>query len=291
MSRANSTTQTSGIRELLAGDATFQRRLAYFPLTKAAYAKPIPDVIRYPQPTLLLCFLISLPRRHRRKLLFPPGLLALAGLLWLGVVAIGPWQEKLTKRSVLQLTMPPKPVSDTIYQSNSYPITRTIPFLYSQLFNLYTWQDIELNGNAAHDSTAVRAIAQGIEKLRNDTLPNGGVRVRIRPSARYKELVRLLDLMNECSQEKYLVDIHHGPTTLYALVDSYTPQPSEPKHAYFICGTNAYLLPLIPPQPQQSVSDKWLQLLRQPEWRASVCLLAAIMALGSWRMVWPRHSV
>ena len=33
-----------------------------------------------------------LPRRYRRKLLFPPSLLALAGLLWLGCVAVGTWQ-------------------------------------------------------------------------------------------------------------------------------------------------------------------------------------------------------
>ena len=30
---------------------------------------------------------------------------------------------------------------------------------------------------------------------------------------------------------------------------------------------------------------KWLQPLRQPEWRASVWLLAGIVALGSWRTV------
>lgn len=47
-----------------------------------------------------------LPRRHRRYLLFPPGLLALAGLLWLGCVALGPWQEALKLKSVMQLTMP-----------------------------------------------------------------------------------------------------------------------------------------------------------------------------------------
>ena len=31
-------------------------------------------------------------RRRHLKLLFPPGLLALAGLLWLGRVAVGTWQ-------------------------------------------------------------------------------------------------------------------------------------------------------------------------------------------------------
>ena len=42
-------------------------------------------------PVTILLMHFYLPRRHRRQLLFPPGLLALAGLLWLGCVALGPW--------------------------------------------------------------------------------------------------------------------------------------------------------------------------------------------------------
>ena len=45
-----------------------------------------------------------LPRRHCRRLLFPPGLLALAGLLWLGCVYITQ-NVRLKPFPVLQLTM------------------------------------------------------------------------------------------------------------------------------------------------------------------------------------------
>lgn len=58
-----------------------------------------------------------LPRRHRRPLLFPPGLLALAELLWLGCVALGRWEPALRLHNVVQLTsqcfrrlLNPKPV-------------------------------------------------------------------------------------------------------------------------------------------------------------------------------------
>jgi len=50
-----------------------------------------------------------LPRRHRRPLLFPPGLLALTGLLWLGCVALGRWEPALRLHNVVQLTMPMLP--------------------------------------------------------------------------------------------------------------------------------------------------------------------------------------
>ncbi|MGY3091045.1 hypothetical protein ACVWYF_004109 [Hymenobacter sp. UYAg731] len=229
---------------------------------------------------------LHMPRRYRRKPLFPPGMLALAWLLWLGCVAIRPWQKQLQPRYATILTLPPKPQSDNIYQSIDI---KTIPFLYSQLSSLYAWQDIELNGSPAHDSFAMRAISQSIETMRNDTIPNCGVRVRIRPSTRYKELVGLLDLMTKRNQKRYLLDIYHSQTTLYVLVDSYVPQPIDSIPAYFSCGTRYYELPPIPPPlPQQSFADKWLQPLRQPQWRASVWLLAAIVGLGGWRMV--RHS-
>ena len=42
-----------------------------------------------PFPPIKMAF--YLPRRHRRKLLFPTGLLALAELRWLGCVAVGTW--------------------------------------------------------------------------------------------------------------------------------------------------------------------------------------------------------
>ena len=46
-----------------------------------------------------------LPRRRRRPLLFPPGLLALAGLLWLGCVQLGS-NPRAIRHAVLELPMP-----------------------------------------------------------------------------------------------------------------------------------------------------------------------------------------
>ena len=228
-----------------------------------------------------------LPRRHRRHLLFPPGLLALAGLLWLGCGAMRPWQEHLTPRYYVSLSTPPIPVSDTILPAmRIFSGYLTKPFLYSQLYSLYTWQDVVFNGDAAHDSSALSLISQSIQRMRVDTIPNGGIRIRVSPPSKYKELIRLLDLMTSVDQKKYLIDFYHGPLTVYVLVDSYTP-PSDasatatPISPGFLCGTN-----LATPQVQQhdlGISTRNI-LFQQPEWQASLWLLAAIAAISSWRL-------
>ncbi|MDO7851458.1 hypothetical protein [Hymenobacter convexus] len=222
---------------------------------------------------------LHLPRRYRRPLLLPPGLLALAGLLWLGSVAVGSWREKLTRRSVLQLTMPPKPDSDTIYHT-LYSSERRIPFLYSQLFTLYKWQDIAFDGTAAHDSTALAGISKTIESMRADTVPNCGIRVAITPHTRYKSFVRLLDLMAINNQKKYLFDMHHGPFALYVLVDEYTPQPPS-LDPPLICG-GSYFLPMpLPPTPE---SSPWELFILPAEWRLPLWLIALMTVLAGWRI-------
>ncbi len=185
-----------------------------------------------------------LSRRHRRKLLLPPGLLALAGLLWLGSVTVGSWREKLTRWTVVQLTMPSKPDSDTI-SHGLYPINRRIPFLYSQLFTLYRWQDVLLDGTAAHDSASILTIAKAIATMRADTVPNCGIRVELTPQVKYRTFVQLLDLMAAMNQRKYMFDTYHGPFALYVLVDEYQPQPTELTDfpMRWRCGTMHYQMP------------------------------------------------
>lgn len=220
-----------------------------------------------------------LPRRHRRPLLLPPGLLALGGLLWLGSVAVGSWREKLTQRGVVELTMTPKPDSDTIYH-NSYRFNKRIPYLYSQLFTLYKWQRIALNGSAAHDSSSVAAIAKSMAIMRANTIPNCGIRVELTPQVRYRTFVQLLDLMMAMNQRKYMFDMYHGPFALYVLVDEYTPQP--PFDPPFICG-GAYFLPMpLPPAPAPS---RWRFFWQPTEWRLPLCLLALMAALAGARVL------
>jgi hypothetical protein len=183
-----------------------------------------------------------LPRRHRRKLLLPPGLLALAGLLWLGCVAVGSWREKLKRRTVVQLTMTPKPDSDTIYH-NTYQFSKRIPYLYSQLFTLYHWQNVVLDGSAADDSASLTTIAKTVAAMRADTVPNSGIRVELTPQVRYRTFVQLLDLMAATNQKKYMFDMYHGPFALYILVDEYQHQPIEPVQPQTFCGTMDYHMP------------------------------------------------
>jgi hypothetical protein len=221
-----------------------------------------------------------LPRRHRRKLLLPPGLLALAGLLWLGCVAVGSWREKLLRRTVIQLSLPPKPASDTIYSTAYHNGVQTIPFLYSQLYELYHWQRICLNGEAANDSVSALAISEAIKTLRTDTIPNCGIRVELTPKVRYRTLIQLLDVVELNNQGKYLFDIYHGPFTLYVPVDDYSPQvPVEP---VFLCGTNSSIISISLPPAE---ADRWELLLRTVEWRRPLWLLVVMTLLASWRII------
>lgn len=221
-----------------------------------------------------------LPRRHRRKLLFPPGLLALAWLLWLGCVQVGASREKLMRRTVVQMTMPPKPTSDTIYSTTYYNGVQTIPFLYSQLYKLYHWQDIHLNGDAANDSISALAVSKTIKTMRADTIPNCGIRVRFTSKVRYKTFIRLLDLMALNNQKKYLFDMYHGPFAVYVPVDDYTPQlPIEP---LFLCGTDSHVI--LMPLPLTEV-NRWELLFQSTEWRRPLWLLVIMAFLASWRII------
>ena len=133
--------------------------------------------------------------------------------------------------------MPPKPTSDTIYSTAYHDEVQVIPFLYSQLHELYHWQNIQLNGDAANDSVSTLAISEAIKTMRADTIPNCGIRVKLTSQVKYKVLVRLIDLMNINNQRKYLFDIYHGPFALYVLVDEYTPKMASKDEPRILCGT------------------------------------------------------
>jgi hypothetical protein len=235
---------------------------------------------------------LYLPRRHRRKLLFPPGLLALAGLLWLGCVAMGPWQGQLKPRYAIALTMPVRP----IHHQSEYPTVRFEVPIPGQVCKSCHWHEGYFAGNDIADNAEQIRITQAVQSIAADTMHAGGVRVRFAPTAHYTNLVFLLNLMLEKGIRKYWIDITRAPTTFYAITDAY-----KPTYERMICFPNwgNDVIYSTPPVSfwanfeNQIVSFwqlKWLQPLKQPEWRASVGLLAAIMALGSWRMVRHPHK-
>ena len=104
-----------------------------------------------------------LPRRHRRRLLLPPGLLALAGLLLLGCLALRPWQERLGRKVVMQLTMPPINESRTIWPVEYFEACDSLllkePKLsYSNVLTYRSWTTISFGRGQCLDTLAIHEI-------------------------------------------------------------------------------------------------------------------------------------
>lgn len=232
------------------------------------------------------------PRRHRRPLLLSSDLLALAGLLLLGCLALHPWQERLKRRSVIQLTMPirPQPGDSKMIINNFVPNPDT-------LRKHYPWHNATLTSNIQQDGWKQQQIISALHKVAADTLHGGILSVQLGTKARYSNMVFLLDLMLRENVKYYWLDITRYPTTFYALQKAYNPH--KPILA-FVCGTNDQLIRLqTPKQPTLGVSfDEWVtdfwqlqwfkqlwQQLKHPEWRLPLTLLALLFLLRFRRLL------
>lgn len=232
-----------------------------------------------------------LPRRHRRRLLLPLGLLALAGLLLLGCLALRPWQERLKRRYALQLTMPIRP-----RPGDSKSIVKNFAPNLDTLRKYYSCYQTHLSGNPDQDSLLQKQVVLALHRIEADTLHGGVLSIQLGANARYANLVFLLDLMLRENVTRYWLDITRQPTMFYILRPAYQP------HAVplLMCGTNEYLIHLqIPKQRAFGVQfDEWVtdfwqfqwlkqlwQPLNQPEWRAPLALLALLFLQSISRML------
>lgn len=243
----------------------------------------------------------QLPRRYHSRLLLPPGLLALAGLLLVGCLALRPWQKQLKRRSVLQLTMPIRHRPDhnklTIYNFVPDPDT---------LLKHYSWRKAHLTGNPRQNDWEQQRVISTLHKIVADTSHSGILSVQLGPKTRYSNMVFLLDLMLRENVKCYWLDITRHPTTFYALQQAYNPHQLI---LAFSCGTNDHLIRLQnPKQPTLSVrfdewvtdfwqlqwlkqlwQPEWSQLLKQPEWRVPLALLALLFLQNIRRLFSRKH--
>jgi len=155
-----------------------------------------------------------LPRRYRRPLLFPPGLLALAWLLWLGCVALGPWQEQLKLRTMLRLTMPPLPSAiPPVLPSDSIPPPPPPPYLTrAELNELLPWRDAYFNGNSQSDGHEKIRITSAVHDMMSNTEIGSGVRIQFMPKSYYKDLVFVINLMSQEGVRRWFLDTRQKPT-------------------------------------------------------------------------------
>ena len=229
-----------------------------------------------------------LPRRHRRPLLLPPGLLALAGLLLLGCLALRPWQEQAKTHGVIELTMP-------IYEARpSFPIIKYLLPNPDTLCRQCIWHDANLTGNRMGDSLQHLRIAGYVRAMTTYSVNDGGLRVRLSAAAHYRSMVYLLDLMNRTNIRYFWFDIRHKPMTFYAirtvpnpvmeygLYDDiqHIPIAPLPFWARFNNAINALWQP-------EWLEQWWLMKqreLRQPEWYTSLAMLALVLLLNGQRL-------
>ncbi|WP_152559935.1 hypothetical protein [Hymenobacter sp. IS2118] len=153
-----------------------------------------------------------LPRRHRRALLFPPGLLALAGLLWLGCVILRE-QQRIVRWNVVQLTMP------SLHAEDDYPNGPPNPLKWSdaKLNNFRNWREIKFVGSQSSNASAKKQLTQAVARMAANPSIEDGTKVTFGATATYSDLIFVLDLMNQYDVKKYWLDVVHAPTTFYAI--------------------------------------------------------------------------
>ena len=206
-------------------------------------------------------------RRVRRRLLLPPGWVALGFLLLLGCQALRPWAGQLRQWNVMGVTLP------AFHVNKSAPWNAVFYQSPKQLSSFWPWQDAAFTGNKLADFLNAASTESAIRQIMADTSHAGGVRIRFLPGATYANLVKVLDIMNYTDQKKYWLDIHHEPTTLYAITDVALPAQLRP----LSMGGCIIMMspPPVKPTFKQLLLSFWQQMesLRERVWRVPTILL------------------
>jgi len=155
-----------------------------------------------------------LPRRHSRRLLLPPGWVALGFLLLLGCQLLR-LDKRLRLENVLQLTMPMLERMAEEKQKEGVPNVYLFSKPLARIKTATRWQDARLVGKHASDSVSIAIIKATVLAVQADMGHARGVRVRLGSSATYSNLVSLLDMMLRLKRPKYWLDIEHQPATFY----------------------------------------------------------------------------
>lgn len=160
------------------------------------------------------------PRRSHRRLLLPPGWVALGFLLQLGCVALGTHWRQLQVMNVVQVTMPAlHPASGEYYPCQ---IRFTLQYARQQVRQIPYWQTLVFTGRST-DSLVARQVRPAVISLKNSLQQRRGLAIRLAPATRYKHLVFVLDLLAQQDIKKYYFDNHQVPFVVYALSNRFLP--------------------------------------------------------------------
>ena len=253
-----------------------------------------------------------LPRHRRRPLLFPVGVLALAGLLWLSGATLPRWGSVFYRQSVMQLTMLPRPTSDLIWprtpEERAFLPRPVFVLRYSQLPAFRDWSTFKLGVSRRADSLTLRRMEAVVATIaaENSADNSTGLRVYFGPGTRYISLIATLSLMNQYGIKKYMLDIYHQTTTFYAFGGG--PGPQRRHHGYHTwrpyaqthfsvrqsarIATDTQLPPAVSWWTIKLRLDNWLapppttlnELLATPAWQALLLLVLLMLAFLVYRI-------
>lgn len=154
------------------------------------------------------------PRQHRRKLFFPPGLLALAFLLLMGCMWMSRDARLQPKTILLVNFLPTYPSRELL------AYTETTPYLSErQLQQFCDWDEFTLSGQILHDSLLLTRVNHLIADYQKYAMHRRGIRIQFSDAARYASLVEVVNIMQKHNVKKYWFKLHHTPTVFYAYVE------------------------------------------------------------------------
>jgi hypothetical protein len=156
-------------------------------------------------------------RRHYRRLLLPPGWVALGFLLLMGCRLLLIDRARLLPENALQLTMPVLAKIAAAHDDTSVPQYFSNPL--TSIKTATRWQDASLIGKPISDSINEATVEALVRAIKADSGHARGVRVHFGQAATYGSLVALLDMMLRLEQHKYWLDIEHRPMTFYVIND------------------------------------------------------------------------
>lgn len=195
---------------------------------------------------------MHIPRRHSRRLLLPPGWVALGFLLLLGYQALLAHRRQMLQERVLSLVMP----FYSEKQANKYKTLEHYGIgAYKPLASLLSaphWRIINLAGKPLNDFFATAATETAVQALKNDT-SSAGIHVAFTVGATYCNLVQLLNVMQRQKDEKYWLDIHENTPVLYSIGKAIKSKPVTKKRTPVsyqrdFCGTRDYqIIPQVIP--------------------------------------------
>lgn len=225
---------------------------------------------------------LRLPRRFRRRLLLPPGWVALGSLLLLGCLLLRAQERRLRPANIVQLNLPryhPTVQQLAFYRLGSDGRAEYSPFTdtggaqaTAHLAQLRPWRSFALRGQPTADSLQLLAAETAVQTIQADTSHAGGIRVRLSAGVTYRKLIALLDMVNRRQVSRYWLDTRRRPTTLYIITPKYIRHEDE-KCPLFYC-INCQESRKLPPTLSQ-----YLASLRQPERRPQLLLTLAIASL------------